>query len=83
MPSPIKQEEGLNSTVAEREETPAPTITEKDIIEAIGDGKVNIKEFGKFIRRKYPGAENKKLMFAIVKKLCRKVGNDHMELKKE
>nr|CAI6517759.1 BAF_HP1_G0021810.mRNA.1.CDS.1 [Saccharomyces cerevisiae] len=83
VPSPIKQEEGLNSTVAEREETPAPTITEKDIIEAIGDGKVNIKEFGKFIRRKYPGAENKKLMFAIVKKLCRKVGNDHMELKKE
>ncbi|CAD6625208.1 XXYS1_4_G0037160.mRNA.1.CDS.1 [Saccharomyces cerevisiae] len=83
VPLPIKQEEGLNSTVAEREETPAPTITEKDIIEAIGDGKVNIKEFGKFIRRKYPGAENKKLMFAIVKKLCRKVGNDHMELKKE
>ncbi|CCH62495.1 hypothetical protein TBLA_0H02090 [Henningerozyma blattae CBS 6284] len=57
-------------------------ITEQDIIDAIGDGKVNVKEFGKNIRRQFPGAENKKLMFSIVKKLCRKVDNEHMELKK-
>lgn len=57
-------------------------ITEQDIIDAIGDGKVNVKDFSKAIRRKYPGPENKKLMVAIVKKLCRKVDNEHMELKK-
>lgn len=57
-------------------------ITEQDIRDAIGDGKVNVKEFGKAIRKRFPGAENKKLMFTIVKKLCRKVDNEHMELKK-
>ncbi|CCD24505.1 transcription factor IIF subunit TFG1 NDAI_0D01910 [Naumovozyma dairenensis CBS 421] len=62
--------------------TAIPLITEADIIAAIGDGKVNVKDFGKTIRKKYPGPENKKLMFAIVKKLCRKVDNEHMELKK-
>lgn len=80
--SPIKTEVGAESVAVE---TPVPLITEQDIVDAIGDGKVNVKAFGKSIRRKYPGAENKKLMFAIVKKLCRKVDNDreHMELKKE
>ncbi|CCE65843.1 hypothetical protein TPHA_0N00620 [Tetrapisispora phaffii CBS 4417] len=58
-----------------------PIITEQDIMDAIGDGKVNVKDFGKSIRKKYPGSANKKLMFAIVKKLCRKVDNEHMELK--
>ena len=48
----------------------------------MGDGKVNVKDFGKMIRKKFPGADNKKHMFAIVKKLCRKVDNEHMELKK-
>ncbi|CAI4062755.1 hypothetical protein SKDZ_07G4300 [Saccharomyces kudriavzevii ZP591] len=83
VPSLIKSEREANSVEVEREETPVPLITDQDIIDAIGDGKVNVKEFGKSIRRKYPGAENKKLMFAIVKKLCRKVDNEHMELKKE
>lgn len=61
-----------------------PLITEQDIIDAIGDGQVNVKEFGKSIRKTYPGPENKKLMFAIVKKLCKKVENNggYMELKK-
>lgn len=68
----IKTEEASNRTL----------ISEQDIIDAIGDGKVNVKDFGKSVRKKYPGAENKKLMFAIVKKLCRKVDNEHMELKK-
>nr|4V1N_Q Chain Q, TRANSCRIPTION INITIATION FACTOR IIF SUBUNIT ALPHA [Saccharomyces mikatae]4V1O_Q Chain Q, Transcription Initiation Factor Iif Subunit Alpha [Saccharomyces mikatae] len=81
--APIKKEKPLESIVVQEKETPAPLITEQDIIDAIGDGKVNVKEFGKSIRRRYPGAENKKLMFAIVKKLCRKVDNEHMELKKE
>ncbi|CAI4062741.1 transcription factor IIF subunit TFG1 SKDI_07G4390 [Saccharomyces kudriavzevii IFO 1802] len=83
VPSLIKGEREANSVEVEREETPVPLITDQDIIDAIGDGKVNVKEFGKSIRRKYPGAENKKLMFAIVKKLCRKVDNEHMELKNE
>ncbi|EDO15775.1 hypothetical protein Kpol_478p11 [Vanderwaltozyma polyspora DSM 70294] len=59
-----------------------PLITEQDVIDAIGNDKVNVKDFGKSIRKRYPGPENKKLMFAIVKKLCRKVDNEHMELKK-
>lgn len=59
-----------------------PLITDQDIIDAIGKGKVNVKEFGKNIRRKYPGSENKKRMFAIVKRLCRKVDDEHMELKR-
>lgn len=44
-------------------------------------GKVNVKEFGKKIRKMFPGPENKKLMFVLVKKLCRKVDDEHMELK--
>ena len=69
---------------SENDETlSVPLITEEDIIEAIGDAKVNVKEFGRAIRKKYPGQENKKRMFAIVKKLCRKVDNEHMELKKK
>lgn len=84
-----KREDGTADTSGEVapkkvkvEEVAAPLISEQDIINAIGDGKVNVKEFGKTIRWKYPGSENKKLMVAIVKKLCRKVDNEHMELKK-
>ncbi|QLQ81096.1 hypothetical protein HG537_0E04510 [Torulaspora globosa] len=64
------------------EEGSVPLITEQGIIDAIGDGVVNVKEFGKAIRKKYPGPENKQLMVAIVKKLCRAVDKQHMELKK-
>lgn len=64
------------------EEGSIPLITEQGIIDAIGDGVVNVKEFGKAIRKKYPGPENKQLMVAIVKKLCRAVDKQHMELKK-
>ncbi|CCC67243.1 hypothetical protein NCAS_0A06850 [Naumovozyma castellii] len=80
----IKQEEPPSKKIKTEptENGTIPLITEQDIIDAIGDGKVNVKEFGKGIRKKYPGPENKKLMFAIVKKLCRKVDNEHMELKK-
>ena len=58
-----------------------PLITEQDIINAMSGGKVNVKEFGKKIRKMFPGPENKKLMFVLVKKLCRKVDDEHMELK--
>lgn len=64
------------------EEGSVPLITEQGIIDAIGDRVVNVKEFGKAIRKKYPGPENKQLMVAIVKKLCRAVDKQHMELKK-
>lgn len=86
-----KREDDLIEPTAENtnkkakiQDDPIPLITEQSIIDAIGDGKVNVKEFGRTIRRKYPGPENKKLMFAIVRKLCKKVDNDkeHMELKK-
>lgn len=62
--------------------TLARLITEQDIRDAIGDDKVNVKQFGKSMRKQFPGPENKKLMFSIVKKLCKKVDNEHMELKK-
>ena len=75
------EDEQPNKKVKLEQDTTIPLITEQNIIEAMGDGKVNVKDFGKMIRKKYPGAENKKLMFAIVKKLCRKVDNEHMELK--
>ena len=58
-----------------------PLLTEQDIINAMSGGKVNVKEFGKKIRKMFPGPENKKLMFVLVKKLCRKVDDEHMELK--
>lgn len=74
--------ESLPSKKVKLEESEITLITEQDIIDAIGDGKVNVKDFGKTIRRKYPGPDNKKLMVAIVKKLCRKVDDEHMELKK-
>ncbi|GAV52460.1 hypothetical protein ZYGR_0AG04510 [Zygosaccharomyces rouxii] len=74
--------ESTPSKKVKLEESATPLITEQDIIDAIGDGKVNVKDFGKTIRRKYPGPDNKKLMVAIVKKLCRKVDDEHMELKK-
>ncbi|GMM55518.1 transcription factor IIF subunit [Maudiozyma humilis] len=74
----IKLEDGTAATPA----ASIPLITEQDIIDAMGDSKVNVKDFGKMIRKKFPGADNKKHMFAIVKKLCRKVDNEHMELKK-
>ncbi|CAB4255765.1 similar to Saccharomyces cerevisiae YGR186W TFG1 TFIIF (Transcription Factor II) largest subunit [Maudiozyma barnettii] len=77
----IKEEEQPNKKVKVESSATATLITEKDIIDEMGDGKVNVKDFGKMIRRKYPGSENKKLMFSIVKKLCRKVDNEHMELK--
>ncbi|CCK71673.1 transcription factor IIF subunit TFG1 KNAG_0H02580 [Huiozyma naganishii CBS 8797] len=83
-PAPIvKQEEPEAKKVkVENGNEITPLISEQDIIDAIGDGKVNVKDFGKTIRKRFPGSENKKLMFAIVKKLCRKVDNEHMELKK-
>lgn len=74
-------EDGASKKIKLENDT-TPLITEQDIIDAIGDGKVNVKDFSKAIRRKYPGPENKKLMVAIVKKFCRKVDNEHMELKK-
>ncbi|CAR26478.1 hypothetical protein ZYGR_0H02890 [Zygosaccharomyces rouxii] len=74
--------ENTPSKKVKLEENATPLIAEQDIIDAIGDGKVNVKDFGKTIRRKYPGPDNKKLMVAIVKKLCRKVDDEHMELKK-
>ncbi|SMN21171.1 similar to Saccharomyces cerevisiae YGR186W TFG1 TFIIF (Transcription Factor II) largest subunit [Maudiozyma saulgeensis] len=77
----IKEEEPSTKKVKLEPSSSIPLITEQDIIIAMGDGKVNVKDFGKMIRKKYPGAENKKLMFSIVKKLCRKVDNEHMELK--
>lgn len=64
------------------EDGSVPLITEQGIRDAIGDGVVNVKEFGKNIRKMYPGPENKQLMVAIVKKLCRAVDKQHMELKK-
>lgn len=76
------EDEQPNKKVKLEQDAVIPLITEQNIIDAMGDGKVNVKDFGKMIRKKYPGAENKKLMFAIVKKLCRKVDNEHMELKK-
>ncbi|KAG0667441.1 hypothetical protein C6P45_005494 [Maudiozyma exigua] len=76
------EDEQPNKKIKLEQDMTTPLITEQDIIDAMGDGKVNVKDFGKMIRKKYPGAENKKLMFAIVKKLCRKVDNEHMELKK-
>lgn len=79
----IKQEDPASKKIKlEDGESQVRLITEQDIIDAIGDGVVNVKDFGKSIRKKYPGPENKKLMFAIVKKLCRKVDKEHMELKK-
>ncbi|CCF57827.1 hypothetical protein KAFR_0D01800 [Kazachstania africana CBS 2517] len=80
----IKQEDEISPAKEisqENTKTSIPIITEQDIIDAVGDGKVNVKEFGKAIRRSYPGPENKKLMFQLVKKLCRKVDHEHMELK--
>ncbi|GCF01634.1 transcription factor IIF subunit tfg1 [Zygosaccharomyces mellis] len=74
--------ESIPSKKVKLEENTTSLITEQDIIDAIGDGKVNVKDFGKTIRRKYPGPDNKKLMVAIVKKLCRKVDDEHMELKR-
>lgn len=64
------------------EEGSVPLITEQGIRDAIGNGVVNVKEFGKSIRKMYPGLENKQLMVTIVKKLCRAVDKQHMELKK-
>lgn len=82
-PSPsVKLEEPDSKKVKLETNDTIPLITEQDIRDAIGDGKVNVKDFGKAIRKRFPGTENKKLMFAIVKKLCRKVGTEHMELKK-
>ncbi|CAL9735057.1 transcription initiation factor IIF subunit alpha [Monosporozyma servazzii] len=82
-PSPsVKLEEPDSKKVKLETTDTIPLITEQDIKDAIGDGKVNVKDFGKAIRKRFPGTENKKLMFAIVKKLCRKVGTEHMELKK-
>lgn len=82
-PSPsVKLEEPDSKKVKLETTDTIPLITEQDIKDAIGDGKVNVKDFGKAIRKRFPGAENKKSMFAIVKKLCRKVDNEHMELKK-
>lgn len=77
----IETDDGSATKKPKVEEGTVPLITEQGIMDAIGDGKVNVKEFGKAIRRKYPGPENKKLMVAIVKKLCRKVDKEHMELK--
>lgn len=76
----IKLEDGGANNVSSNNNI--PLITEQDIINAIGTGKVNVKEFGKSIRKKFPGPENKRLMFSIVKKLCKKVDNEYMELKK-
>ena len=79
----VKLEEPESKKVkTENNDAKIPLITEQDIRDAIGDGKVNVKEFGRAIRKRFPGPENKKLMFAIVKKLCKKVDNEHMELKK-
>lgn len=79
----VKSEESeFKKVKTETSDANVPLITEQDIRDAIGDSKVNVKEFGKAIRKRFPGSENKKLMFAIVKKLCRKVDNEHMELKK-
>ncbi|KAL3235134.1 Transcription initiation factor IIF subunit alpha [Nakaseomyces bracarensis] len=81
----VKAEPSTGSVASKKlktENDSIPLITEQDIINAIGDGKVNVKEFGKRIRKMYPGPENKKLMFTLVKKLCRKVDDEHMELKK-
>lgn len=78
----IEVDDRLATKKPKIEEGSVPLITEQGIMDAIGDGKVNVKEFGKAIRRKYPGPENKKLMVAIVRKLCRKVDNEQMELKK-
>lgn len=82
-PTDATETEGPSTKKVKLEETNSVAlITEQDIIEAMGDGRVNVKDFGKMIRKNYPGPQNKKLMFAIVKKLCRKVDNEHMELKK-
>lgn len=80
--STVVKEEPVEKKIKLEEGSAIPLITEQDIIEAMGDGKVNVKDFGKMIRKKFPGADNKKHMFAIVKKLCRKVDSEHMELKK-